>query len=233
MAEEGKWDKELLEGARAGDFDRVKKAISKGAYAMRKDESNDNFSALHYAAQNSNTEMVKYLVEVAKISPHIIDDAARLPFHISVREGNFDLVKYFLEKHKININQKTALDENAAHKAALFGRFEILQYLIDSHGVLIDEPDMIENTPLVNAAAKGYNDIIKLLIANGARVNGLPGKNFKPLHVAARWGHIETIRLLLSLGADPNLVNQDDQKASEIATSDIIIDLLKHAEKQK
>ena len=55
-------------------------------------------------------------------------------------------------------------------------------------------------------AAKKYNGLktVKLLTARGADVNGTDQYGRTALTMAARYGRIETVRFLLSLGAQPN-----------------------------
>ena len=50
-------------------------------------------------------------------------------------------------------------------------------------------------------------DVLRILVQCGADVNECVGQHndSTPLNVAVRQGHEETVRVLLQLGADPNL----------------------------
>ena len=55
---------------------------------------------------------------------------------------------------------------------------------------------------LVRAAGRGETEKIRLLIDEGADVNGRDGNGLTPLMHAARGGHAEAVELLLESGAD-------------------------------
>jgi len=61
-------------------------------------------------------------------------------------------------------------------------------------------------TPLHQAAHYGHRAVVETLLANNADVNARSGNAMKnqPLHAAAAGRKVETARLLLEAGADPN-----------------------------
>jgi ankyrin repeat protein len=62
-------------------------------------------------------------------------------------------------------------------------------------------------TPLITAAAYGQSEAAKLLIENGANVNGVNYEGSTALHTAAFFCHSETVKLLLDKGAEVNAQN--------------------------
>lgn len=60
-------------------------------------------------------------------------------------------------------------------------------------------------TPLCVAAARGQQAIVSLLLAHGEPVDRLSRAGFSPLMLAARHGHVEIMRMLCLLGANPAL----------------------------
>ncbi|WP_328582080.1 ankyrin repeat domain-containing protein [Streptomyces sp. NBC_00370] len=75
-------------------------------------------------------------------------------------------------------------------------------------GIDPNRPDSQGTTPLYEASVNGKPEIAHLLLLAGATPNTEstgPGAEGTPLCAAASWGHTETVRTLLTHGADPNL----------------------------
>ena len=78
-----------------------------------------------------------------------------------------------------------------------------IQALIKDSPDLINAPDRKGETLLQSAAAKGKLAEVKLLLDNGASVDGLQQPGLTALHYAAANGHKALVDLLLSKGAKP------------------------------
>jgi ankyrin repeat protein len=78
------------------------------------------------------------------------------------------------------------------------------QYLIDTYSV---EPYPLHDhdLPLHKAAYKGYNAQVTSLITSGVNINARSIHECTPLQLAIRGDHAETVRILLSAGADAAL----------------------------
>jgi cytohesin len=76
-----------------------------------------------------------------------------------------------------------------------------IQALIKDSPDLINAPDRKGETLLESAAAKGKLAVVKLLLDNGAAVDGLQQPGLTSLHYAAGNGHKAVVDLLLSKGA--------------------------------
>jgi uncharacterized protein len=60
------------------------------------------------------------------------------------------------------------------------------------------------NSPLSAAVYQQRNDVVRLLGERGADVNQGDNAGWRPLHLAAANGYVESARMLLAAGADPN-----------------------------
>jgi len=93
----------------------------------------------------------------------------------------------------------------------------------------INGHDWKENTPLTDAASRGDNDAIKFLItemkANIHASCDCP-HNKTALHYAAENGHHETVRLLLRLGANPNILDSRKYTALDVAKTEEVKQIL-------
>ena len=76
-------------------------------------------------------------------------------------------------------------------------------------------------TPLTRASYHGQKDIVQLLFDSGADLNKTDGNGVSPLHHAASREKIDTVQLLIKLGAEPQL-----WKAAKNGQYDILQKLL-------
>lgn len=97
----------------------------------------------------------------------------------------------------------------AALDAADQGDMETLRDILARHGseaVRADQdPDQL--TALHLAASAGHADVVSFLTSEavGADSRALRHNNFSPLHAAAMQGHVGICKILLELGADPDV----------------------------
>lgn len=59
-------------------------------------------------------------------------------------------------------------------------------------------------------------DVITVLTGRGASLNAADHEGNTPLHVAAKWGHSQTVLQLLDLGALDSLKNKDHLLYSDL-----------------
>jgi len=97
-------------------------------------------------------------------------------------------------------------DKNAWFKAAASGDEETLKQFLNE-GADVNARDEAENTALHLATRHGHQDIMRLLIEHGANLNAQNDHASTPLHLTEK--NMETIRILLEAGADPNITDKD------------------------
>ena len=95
----------------------------------------------------------------------------------------------------------------ALKKSAFCGHIAVVTVLLDAGAERRDEA-------LCNAAAGGRTNVVEFLLGRGADVHW----NFDcPVYVAARNGHLATVRLLLDRGADADVTDVDGVTALQWA----------------
>jgi len=97
-------------------------------------------------------------------------------------------------------------DQDTWFKAAADGDEAALKQMLDQ-GVDVNARDAAENTALHLATKHGHQNIMDLLIEHAADVNAQNDSSSTPLHLTER--NMESIRILLEAGADPNLQDKD------------------------
>ncbi len=224
----------LIEAARADDAEGVRASIARGADVNG--HQGDGATALHWAAHRNNPAIARLLLD-AGADPNATNDLDATPLWLAAENGSPRLTELLLEAGA-DPNLTLAMGETPLMIAARSGASETVALLLDAGA----DPNAAEferdQTALMWAAAQGHAGVAQLLIDAGADLharsrvwhqlentagNTNTSGNFRmahggstPLLFAARGGSLETARVLVEAGADP-----DDTAAS--GTSALVI----------
>ncbi len=136
----------------------------------KKDAANtDGMTALHFAAQNGNTEVVKYLIENGADIEAQDTILSRSPMHLAAENGNLDCVKYLAEQGA-DLLDKDSYGATALHYAAKNNRLDIIKYLV-SKKMDYTAKDVRGWTAMHYAACGGSIEIVRYLLAKGLNIN--------------------------------------------------------------
>ena len=161
-------------------------------------------------------------------TPPIVEPASEEPASLSldasdvhdimwraIEDGKIEVVKSLI-KQGFAVNTEANGGKTALHVAACYRKVEITQFLI-SHGANVNAKDNCGDTPLLDVP---YASSFETLRCN------------TPLSEAAVKGYIEVARLLISAGADVNVVNRFGytplQQAAKFAPLEFIKFLVFH-----
>ncbi|SDS40821.1 ankyrin repeat domain-containing protein [Microlunatus soli] len=152
---------------------------------------------------------------------------AGLLLHRFAREGDHDAVGILLAAG-VDVDTLDDTGATALHHAAGGGHLACIETLIDGHADLDRRDHVHGSSPVLWAHELGRLDAVRLLLARGARINAPDAAKLglsamvggfldevpetvdravgwpTPLSAAIANGHVETARLLLERGADPN-----------------------------
>jgi len=169
------------------------------------------------------------------IMPYDID---HVDLYYASQNGEVEEVKFCIE-HGKDVNQGSFMqpDEKPLMVASSKGHLEIVVMLLKA-GAEVDAKDFFGRTALAHAAVGGHTGIMQELITAGADVHHIDHWRWNALTWAAA-GYPETskaaVQLLLSLGADPTLINNGDTTPQQVARGEgnhEAADILAAAEKE-
>jgi ankyrin repeat protein len=121
----------------------------------------------------------------------------------AIQEGNQDQVRQMLAVNPALVNATTQRGISAVLLAAYYGQAGLAQQLAG----LRSDLNIFEACAVGNAAR-----VMALLGDDPTLVNAFAPDGFQPLGLAAFFGHLETICVLLAGGAEVNSPSQNDQR---------------------
>ncbi len=151
----------LLNAAKEGNYDEMKKLVEQGAYINAVDEKKN--TALYFAAAAGNFDAVKYLVEKgAKLN--IRHSSGQLALDRAAQEGYIDVVKYLADHGSLILVEPVSPLWLAAQK----GHLSVVKYLVDEKKLDMNQSPAGLGTALHFAAGGGFLDVVRFLVEKGA-----------------------------------------------------------------
>ncbi|XP_062927753.1 poly [ADP-ribose] polymerase tankyrase-2 isoform X4 [Mobula hypostoma] len=214
-------DRQLLEAAKTGDLDVVKKLCTLQNVNCRDVEGRQS-TPLHFAAGYNRVSVVEYLLENGA-DVHAKDKGGLVPLHNACSYGHYEVAE-LLVKHGAVVNVADLWKFTPLHEAAAKGKYEICKLLL-IHGAdptkknrdgntaldLIKDGDtdiqdlLSGDAALLDAAKKGcMARVKKLCIIENVNCRDTQGRHSTPLHLAAGYNNLEVAEYLLQHGADVN-----------------------------
>lgn len=213
-------EQDLLQAVKNGDLASTQKLLSRLRPNRNKllgstkrlnvnYQDSDGFSALHHAALTGTSELLSALLD-AQASVDIKDSNGMRPLHYAAWQGKADSVLLLL-RSGASVNGVSLDGHIPLHLAAQYGHFEVSEMLLQhqSNPCLLNKA---KKTPLDLACEFGRLKVAQLLLSSNMVAALLEGERKEPtdsafttpLHLAARNGHKDIIRLLLKAGIDIN-----------------------------
>ncbi|XP_051928872.1 cyclin-dependent kinase 4 inhibitor C isoform X1 [Hippocampus zosterae] len=111
----------------------------------------------------------------------------------------------------MNIFKRTALQVVKLSSTA------VVEVLLDAGADPNLRDPVLGLTATHDAAREGFADTVRALLAHGADVNLADERGNLPLHLAAKWGRVEAVRVLVGATVDPLTANVDGHTAEQLA----------------
>ncbi|MBX3587548.1 MAG: ankyrin repeat domain-containing protein [Ramlibacter sp.] len=135
--------------------------------------------------------------------------------YLALREPSLKVASVLVAWPKTNVEVRTAQDESPLMMASLKGHLELVKQLI-ARDADVNKPGW---APLHYAATRSQLEIMNLLLEHNAYIDAESPNGTTPLMMAAHYGSVSAVKLLLEAGADPLLKNQAGLTAIDFAQS--------------
>lgn len=200
-----RWHPSLI--CRAGwlGLDRLVRLLARNGASV--EARVDNLGPLHYAARNNHAEVVHFLIEMQPNLVKMQNNDSITALQMAVENGHAEIADILI---------RAGAEVNFGHigtsitLACFYGKHAVARVLVEK-GVEIEyEVGENEWPALPGAAFFGFTKCVAAILDSGRADidHGSPGGTALP--PAVNNGYLETTRLLLQCGADPESENNDD-----------------------
>jgi len=167
-------------------------------------------SEIHDAVGLSNIAKIEELLKANPECVNEYNDRGQTPLLMWINPSrNLDVIKLLLE-HKADPNapMKDFSKETPMHMACQWGLSDVVELLLEK-GANPRCRDHDGATPIFFAAGGNHAQIVKRLLGLGINVNDIEHDK-TIVHLAAKYGAIDVLRMLLDMKADPNIHDVDN-----------------------
>jgi ankyrin repeat protein len=214
-------DLRLIEAVKSNDVGAVRALIAQKVDVNETEA--DGSTALHWAAQRDNPEIVSLLL-AAGADVRAANRYNVTPLFLAATNGSALVIERLLEAGA-DPNGTAEAGETALMTASLTGTPGALKALVAAGAEVNAVEPTRGQTALMYAAAEANGAAADLLVEFGAELDAKSKSGFTPFLFAVRSGHIDTVRVLLNRGANVNDVAPDGTSALNMAVVNAYFEL--------
>lgn len=207
------WLRAPLEHAcRAGNPDLVDPLLEAGADASAGGLGHDGGTLLHAAASGGSERVLSSLLNSGAMKNiNAKDSKCRTPLQVAVRAGRHAAAMLLIS---------AGADLTSTMTEAILEGHEQLAHDLLWAGSDVNQAEIcyFRGTPLTFASAKGYEQLVRELLVKGADTS-MTVIGSTALHLAARGGHLSTVKVLLAAAMAVDPFDSNGQTALHIAAT--------------
>ncbi|MEE6470717.1 hypothetical protein FKM82_009041 [Ascaphus truei] len=196
--------------------------IDRGVNVNHQDE--ELWTPMHVACACDNPDIVLLLLlSGTNVLLQDVNGKIALDYAIEGTESSCILLIY-LEENGVDL---TSLHQMRTQRATVM--LSDVRQRLAAGGSVNEKND--EGVSLLHiACACGYQDVAGLLLECNVDTDAVDDQYWTPLHLAAKYGQTSLVKILLIHQANPNILNCNDDKPSDIAATECIQEMLLNAE---
>ena len=165
-AESDKPTKSLLDAAREGDLEQMRRHVARGS-KLDAPDAYGMYTPLKCVVEGRNIEGVQILLD-AGANPNVKDRDGMTPLMIACNAGQKEIAEALLAKGA-EVNAKDNYDRTPLHSAINAARHEMVVLLVNA-GADVNATDKQGQMPLAMAQLRSQTDTAQFLKENGAEV---------------------------------------------------------------
>lgn len=146
--------------------------------------------------------------------PNTLDDRGQPGLVLALRLESYEAAAALSDHPKLDVDAAGPTGETALMMASLRGKTALVRHLL-ARGAAVNRPGW---SALHYAASAPDEEPMKLLLAKGAEINAESPNRTTPLMMAAQYGPIDCVDLLLKAGADARRRNDLGLSAADFAS---------------
>ncbi len=189
----------LREAAGAGDLDKLKSYISKGAPCELGDY--DGRTSIHCAAANGHLHILQYLHQRHHVDINVTDRLGHTALSDAVQGKHIRCVQW-LKLQGAEVISSSQATNFAVLKHSAEGDFSKLKALLEREDVNVNIVDYDYRSPLHLAATEGHTECVRLLLEKGAKKDVMDRWDSTPEMDALRNQHSPCVVLLRCADAE-------------------------------
>lgn len=210
--------------ASGGGHLAILSVLARNRYVNVNSQDKNGRTALSWAAGDGMLEVVRYLLErIRRVDPNLQDKTGRTAFSWAAGNGHVDVLSLLVKSPKVDRYLLDNGQRNPISWACGQGHGDAVRVLLDNNPRGLEDKDTDGWTPMAWAIQHDAPDTVKALFYAGARNLNEGPRSI--LSWAVEYGHIDVIRILLSMGADPESARDRIPFAQSMERFDIVNEL--------
>jgi ankyrin repeat protein len=208
----------ILDGRNQGELQTLGLSETDTDVGVRDEEGK---TALHFAADSDEWDVVKWLVEERGADIAAKDNDGQTVLHYAASRDKWDVVKWLVEERGADIAAKDNDGQTVLHLVATHGELDVVKWLVEEHSADIAAKDNYGQTVLHLVATHGELDVVKWLVEeHSADIAAKDNDGQTVLHYAATHGELDVVKWLVEEhGADIAAKDNDGQTVLHLAAT--------------